>query len=37
MRVLLANVNIWRGEPEVALEYTGEARAMFVELNDAVG
>jgi tetratricopeptide (TPR) repeat protein len=37
MRVLLANVNIWRGEPAVALEYTAHAREMFVELNDAWG
>jgi ATP/maltotriose-dependent transcriptional regulator MalT len=37
MRVLLGNVNMWRGEPVVALEYTSDAREMFVELNDAWG
>jgi hypothetical protein len=37
MRVLLANVNIWRGEPALALDYTTQAREMFVELNDAWG
>jgi class 3 adenylate cyclase/tetratricopeptide (TPR) repeat protein len=37
MRVLLANVNIWRGEPSIALDYTTHAREMFVELNDAWG
>jgi tetratricopeptide (TPR) repeat protein len=37
MRVLLANVSIWRGEPDTALEYTTKARAMFEELGDAWG
>ena len=37
MRVLLANVSLWRGEPAATLEYAAESRAVFQELGDPWG
>ncbi len=37
MRLLLANVSLWRGEPGGTLEYATEARATFQELHDPWG
>jgi len=37
MRVLLANVALWRGEPTETLEYAIAARTVFQELNDPWG
>ncbi|MGZ4734118.1 MAG: ATP-binding protein [Acidimicrobiia bacterium] len=37
MRVLLANVALWRGEPAQTIRYATEARAVFQELGDPWG
>ena len=37
MRVLLANVALWRGQPVDAIDYSAEARAVFQELGDPWG
>jgi tetratricopeptide (TPR) repeat protein len=37
MRVLVANISLWRGEPAKALEYATESRAAFQELGDPWG
>lgn len=37
MRVLLANVSVWRGDPAQAIEFATEARAVFQELADPWG
>ena len=37
MRVLMANISLWSGDPATALERATEARATFQELGDAWG
>ncbi len=37
MRVLLANVSLWRGDPKVAIDFATEARAVFQEFGDPWG